>query len=320
MTAPMFRAITAPPSILQDLDALGVPRLSEDGLALLRPDGTVLALQCAPIVFDPPAGDYVGSQDVTLTCDTPGASMFYTTDGSDPTPASTAYTVPIATGTGTVTIKAIALRDGYLQSQIGDADYIVTVIPVTLDPATKSADAVLSDGNLTLTRPGYEVPATAGAQSTVSADAGKIVFAWKINSEFDVDAEGIGVGITIAGNVWGGFNYLGKTVKSWGYYSDGNIYHNNVFASIATTIASGGYGMMCLDLDAGKAFIRNAGGYAGNPVAGTGADFLFTAATEMFIAATTASGDPTDATNSISFIFAAADMPFAIPAGYAALA
>lgn len=52
---------------------------------------------------------------LTLTCDTPGAAIYYTTDGSTPTASSTLYTAPFTPAT---TTKCIALLDGHLNSPV----------------------------------------------------------------------------------------------------------------------------------------------------------------------------------------------------------
>lgn len=51
------------------------------------------------------------TSSATITCTTPGASIYYTVDGSTPTSASTAYTEAIAL-TDTTTVKAVAVKDG----------------------------------------------------------------------------------------------------------------------------------------------------------------------------------------------------------------
>ena len=70
----------------------------------------------APPVISPPGTTFTGSQKVTITDTTPGAQIFYTTDGSTPTNNSTPYsnTTPI-TVTSNETITAIASATGYLQ-------------------------------------------------------------------------------------------------------------------------------------------------------------------------------------------------------------
>ncbi len=58
-------------------------------------------------VFTPAAGYYEEAQNVTITCSTEGATIYYTLDGTEPTNASTQYTEAIPVSQNT-TIKAIA--------------------------------------------------------------------------------------------------------------------------------------------------------------------------------------------------------------------
>ncbi|MBQ3910118.1 MAG: chitobiase/beta-hexosaminidase C-terminal domain-containing protein, partial [Muribaculaceae bacterium] len=51
---------------------------------------------------------FEGSTQVSISCGTTGASIYYTTDGSDPTTSSTPYSAPF-TITETTTVKAIAV-------------------------------------------------------------------------------------------------------------------------------------------------------------------------------------------------------------------
>ena len=71
--------------------------------------------------FSPEAGTYASAQSVTIACATDGASIHYTTDGTEPTSASTQYTAAISVTT-TTTIKAIAIK-GSDESTIATATY-----------------------------------------------------------------------------------------------------------------------------------------------------------------------------------------------------
>nr|MCR5401566.1 chitobiase/beta-hexosaminidase C-terminal domain-containing protein [Treponema sp.] len=57
------------------------------------------------------------SADITITCSTDGADIYYTTDGTIPTISSELYTAPF-TITSTTTVKAIAVKTGYNNSGV----------------------------------------------------------------------------------------------------------------------------------------------------------------------------------------------------------
>ena len=88
---------------------------------------------------NPTAGTYTENQSVTLTSSTEGATIYYTTDGSEPTitggvPVGTTaqYTAPIAvTGTEgqsiTTTIKAIAVKDRMQNSSVETFTYTIQI-------------------------------------------------------------------------------------------------------------------------------------------------------------------------------------------------
>ena len=78
---------------------------------------------CAMPTFTPEGGTYYEAQEVAISCGTPDATIYYTLDGSDPTAASTVYTAPIAVNANT-TIKAIAMKEGFNDSNIATAAFV----------------------------------------------------------------------------------------------------------------------------------------------------------------------------------------------------
>lgn len=77
--------------------------------------------------FDLPAGTYYSTQNVTLSSATEGATIYYTTDGSDPDNTDTQYSTPVEVST-TTTIKAIAYKTDMDPSSIASATYTFPTI------------------------------------------------------------------------------------------------------------------------------------------------------------------------------------------------
>ena len=78
--------------------------------------------------FSPDAGTYTEAQSVTISCETTGATIYYTTDGSNPSASSTAYSGAITVGE-TTTIKAIAVKEGMTDSSVASTTYTISEGP-----------------------------------------------------------------------------------------------------------------------------------------------------------------------------------------------
>ena len=85
-------------------------------------DGGGTTPTCSEPTFDLGAGAYIDAQNVTISCTTEGATIYYTTDGNDPTNSSSVYNAPIKVST-TTTIKAMAAKDGFNNSTIASVAY-----------------------------------------------------------------------------------------------------------------------------------------------------------------------------------------------------
>ena len=79
--------------------------------------------RAADPTFDPASGStFFPTTSVALSCETAGATIRYTTDGSTPTDSSTAYTGPISIS-ATTTVKARAYATGLGPSAVATATY-----------------------------------------------------------------------------------------------------------------------------------------------------------------------------------------------------
>ena len=81
-------------------------------------DPSVVAELVIPQVATPTIQNN-GSNAVSITTETVGATIYYTTDGTTPTTSSTKYTVPLTENISNVTIKAIAVKEGMVTSVVG---------------------------------------------------------------------------------------------------------------------------------------------------------------------------------------------------------
>ena len=97
-----------------------------------------ITVEAKPVVatptFTPAAGYYNSAQNVTIACETAGVDIYYTTDGTVPTAESTKYTEAIPVGEN-MTIKAIAVKEGYTNSEVAEAEYVID-LPVQLAAPT----------------------------------------------------------------------------------------------------------------------------------------------------------------------------------------
>ena len=70
----------------------------------------------APVISE---NDILGGKDVEITCATDDATIYYTTDGTEPSKNSNVYSSPIILNTaGTTTIKAFAVKSGFDDSSV----------------------------------------------------------------------------------------------------------------------------------------------------------------------------------------------------------
>ena len=88
--------------------------------------------------FTPAEGTYYEPQSVSISCATDGATICYTTDGTEPTESSSQYSVPL-TISETTTLKAKAFKSGYTASAVATATYTIEEAPSVITIAEAHA-------------------------------------------------------------------------------------------------------------------------------------------------------------------------------------
>jgi hypothetical protein len=150
---------------------------------------TIVAAPATP-TFTPAAGTYTGTQTVTISDATSGATIYYTTNGTMPTAASTMYAGPVSV-TSTQTLQAIAVGSGGVgTSTVAIAVYTIagTAATPTFSPAggtyTSGQTVTISDSTAgttihyttngtapTASSPVYTAPISVTSTQTIQAIA-----------------------------------------------------------------------------------------------------------------------------------------------------
>jgi len=99
--------------------------------------------------FNPPAGTYTSAQTVTISTATAGATIYYTTDGSTPTTASTVYAAPVPVA-ASLTLKAIASGGGHSASTVASAAYVLNLPQAATPTFSPAAGSYPSAQSVTL--------------------------------------------------------------------------------------------------------------------------------------------------------------------------
>jgi len=171
----------------------------------------------------PGSGTYTGPITVTIAAATAGSSIYYTTNGTTPTSASTSYTAPV-TVSGNVVINAIAIAPGYSSSSMATAEYFTPEMvdisypsgAFTASGLTLNGGANISGNSLQLTDGGLEEARSAWFSDKVPVNSFTTDFTFQL---LNPAADGFtftiqNVGTNAVGGNGGGLGYqaIGKSV------------------------------------------------------------------------------------------------------------
>nr|MBA3710103.1 chitobiase/beta-hexosaminidase C-terminal domain-containing protein [Planctomycetota bacterium] len=90
--------------------------------------------------FSPAPGTYSVPVSVAISSTTPGTSIHYSTDGTEPTVASPTYATPITVSSNT-TVRARGFANGYFEGAVAVGVYAFQVAPPTASPAAGTYNA-----------------------------------------------------------------------------------------------------------------------------------------------------------------------------------
>lgn len=112
-------------------------------------------------VISPEGGSYTTEVDVSITCKTEGAEIWYTVDGSDPKTGNAILYKGSITLTNSHRIKAYAVKSGWESSEVVQQDYVVTgTVAKPILPATGNYPAPFS----------FKIPVVTGTKVRYTLD------------------------------------------------------------------------------------------------------------------------------------------------------
>ena len=178
----------------------------------------VSATVSAP-AFSPLGGTYISGQEITISSTTSGASIYYTTDGSEPTGSSTLYAGPVALasagGITSYTLKAVAIKSGMKASDLSTAAYAIQRAIVLQGP---------QDVSISVSGPSTIYFGSSGTFTATAAIAGAAVamdsFAWYLDGELVSGQTSSSISVS-ADSSSGGSHRLAAIAALEGYYYSG---------------------------------------------------------------------------------------------------
>ncbi len=159
--------------------------------------------------FSVASGRYTEPVSVEISCETEGAAIYYTLDGTIPTEQSTAYTTPIDISE-TTTLTAIAIANGE-RSSVAKATYRIGA--TNSDPDTKNFQRVASVDDL---EPGMRYIIACGSEATAAGGlSGQILSSKEVTVKGDFVTIADGVDVFVLEETDGGWTVMEETTNQY---------------------------------------------------------------------------------------------------------
>lgn len=192
-----------------------------------------LAAPTVEIVSGSSSGSYIASGSKVSLKSVSGATIYYTTDGSQPTTSSPKYSSSI-TVTGDITIKAMAIANGYKQSPVSSTSYKLGTV-YTISASAGANGSISPAGNTGVVQTGSKT-------YTITPASG-----YKV-SDVVVDGKSVGAVTSYTFSNVGGNHTISASFKSsatlpftdvtsdaWYYDAVNYAYKSSLFQGITDT-------------------------------------------------------------------------------------
>ena len=187
-----------------------------------------------------------GSNAISITCATTGATIYYTTNGSMPTTSSTVYSSPLTENVSGVTIKAIAVKEDMINSAVATGSVTLQcakpIIARIGDNATINCSFPSSGVSIYYTKNGGTPSSSSTPYSNnISVTTGDVIRAIAIASDYtnsEVSVKTIHDELTPTGGVY----YINNDADFESFVEmanedDGSSYHYKLTANVNASTA-----------------------------------------------------------------------------------
>ena len=185
-------------------------------------------------------GEISYGTEINLSCTTPGAQIYYTTNGADPTVSGTLYTEPITITTSPLPIKAYAVKEGINCSDTITQTYTIKIdTPIASLPVGALPDALAKGTLVTLSCdvPGVSIYYTTNGD-TPTASSTLYTSPIPINADMTLKAIGIKSGMTSSELMTVSYTLIVYTVTFDANYPEGNPTYSTKTASDGSSLGS----------------------------------------------------------------------------------
>ena len=174
---------------------------------------------CATPTFSPAAGAVLSGTEVSISCATEGATIHYTTDGSDPTGTS-ATTQPISI-TSATTIKAIAVKEGSNNSAIATAAYTVVTPLTSMQAIFEAATSTSTPTYITFSNTWVVTGVSTNGKNAYITDGTKGMILFNSSATSESPVGGLTVGNTLSGTVQRSLKLYNGAAELEGFTTEG---------------------------------------------------------------------------------------------------